>query len=81
MVQHFIENHADAPTLTLLAVQSLEICFWSHIRRRANVEDSADLGRMDDLAEAEIYDDRVELLIDDNVRRLEVAMKDIDAYQ
>lgn len=81
MVQHFIENHADTPTLALLAVQSLKICLWSHIRRGANVEDSADFGRMDDFAEAEIYDDWIELLIDDDVGGLEVSMKNIDADQ
>ena len=36
---------------------------------------------MDDFAESEVYDDWVELLIDDDVGRLEVAMKDIDANQ
>ena len=81
MVQHLIEDHADAPTLTFLAVQRLEVCFWSHIRRRANVEDPANLGRMDDFAEAEVYDDRVELFVDYDVGGLEVSMENIDADQ
>lgn len=67
MVQHFIENHADAPTLALFTVKCFDIGLRSHIRRRANVEDSADLCRVDDLAEPEVNDDRVELLIYDDV--------------
>jgi hypothetical protein len=72
-----MENHAKAPTFTLLAIEGLEIGLRSHIGRRANIENSTDLGLVYNLAETKIDNNGIEVLIDYDIGGFEVSMKDV----
>lgn len=74
-MEHLVKNHSQAPALTLLTVEGSQVGLGSHVRWGAHIEDPANFGFVDDLAEAEVYDDGVHVAIDDDVGRFEVAMQ------
>lgn len=75
-MDHLVQDHSQRPAITLLTVERAQIGFRRHVGRRAHIEGLDDLFGPDDLAEAEIDDGGVEILINEYIRWFEISVDD-----
>lgn len=75
-MNHFVEYHAQRPTVALFTVEGAKIGFGGHIGGRSNVEGFDYLLGPYDLAKTKIYDCWIEVFGNENVSRLEISVDD-----
>ena len=72
--EHLVQHHAERPEVDVLVDAAVEQSLRRHVRRRAPVVGGERLGLVERLRDAEVEDDDLAGVADEDVPRLQVGM-------